>query len=68
MADRYISSFDSGDPKDEMPLRNWSIEIHLLGPHNEELPADIFEKAVYNLHPTFEARQKQSIHHLVPAF
>ncbi|MCJ1457672.1 hypothetical protein MMC28_008041 [Mycoblastus sanguinarius] len=49
-----------GDPKEDMPLRSWNIEVHLLGAHGEELPADVFEKAVYHLHPTFNERQKQT--------
>ncbi len=43
-----------------MPLRNWSIEIYLVGPHGEELPATCFEKVVYTLHETFNERQVQS--------
>ncbi|MCJ1275116.1 hypothetical protein MMC21_002916 [Puttea exsequens] len=49
-----------GNSSDEMPLRSWNIEVHLLGPHNEELPANCFEKAVYKLHETFEDRQVQT--------
>ncbi len=43
-----------------MPLRNWSIEIFLIGPHGEEIPATCFDKVVYNLHETFKERQVQS--------
>lgn len=35
------------------PMRDWSIRVFLLGPKGEELPATIFEKVTYKLHPTF---------------
>lgn len=34
-------------------MREWSIEISLLDKDGNELPASIFEKVVYHLHPTF---------------
>ena len=34
-------------------MREWSIRIQLVGPSGEELPANIFEKATYKLHPSF---------------
>lgn len=40
-------------------MRSWSIEIWLLNDRGEEVQANCFEKAVYNLHPSFE-RPKQS--------
>ncbi|KAF2278658.1 putative Ran-specific GTPase-activating protein 1 [Westerdykella ornata] len=40
------------------PMRQWSIELWLLDDNGNEVPANVFEKAVYNLHPSFErARQ-----------
>lgn len=42
------------------PMRSWSIEICLLDEHGQEILANVFEKAVYNLHPSFE-RPKQSM-------
>lgn len=59
-ADRWLR-FYSGNVAEEMPLRNWSIEIYLIGPHGEELPATCFEKVVYTLHETFNERQVQSM-------
>lgn len=50
----------SGEATQETPMRQWNIEVHLLGPHGEDLPADCFEKVVYKLHETFEARATQS--------
>lgn len=34
-------------------MRKWSIEVCVLGPDGEELPADVFDKVTYKLHPTF---------------
>lgn len=36
------------------PMRKWSIQISLVGPNGEELPAKVFDKVTYQLHPTFE--------------
>lgn len=42
------------EPKVEnFPTRKWSIEVVLLGKNGEELPAKIFDKVTYKLHPTF---------------
>lgn len=35
-------------------MREWSIRLHLLDEDGNEHPADVFQKVVYNLHPTFE--------------
>ena len=40
-------------PVVNFPVRQWSIEIVLLDENNNEIPATIFEKVVYHLHPTF---------------
>lgn len=40
-------------------MREWSVEIWLLDDSGIEVPATCFEKAVYNLHPSFE-RNKQT--------
>lgn len=50
----------SGNASEEMPERSWSIEIHVVGPNGEDMPANIFEKATYRLHETFNERQVQS--------
>ncbi|MCJ1230101.1 hypothetical protein MMC12_006772 [Toensbergia leucococca] len=42
------------------PLRRWNIQIFVVNERNEDVPATIFEKAVYKLHPSFEARQVQT--------
>jgi transcription initiation factor IIF auxiliary subunit len=35
-------------------MRTWSIEIWLLDDQGNEVMPNVFEKAVYNLHPSFE--------------
>lgn len=42
-------------------MRRWNIQIFLLNEHGEEMPASIFSKVVYKLHPTFEKRAVQCI-------
>ncbi|KAF2087492.1 hypothetical protein K490DRAFT_73860 [Saccharata proteae CBS 121410] len=43
------------------PMREWNIEIYLLNEAGEEMPATIFDKATYRLHPSFEKRAVQTI-------
>lgn len=43
------------------PLREWSIEIYLVDAAGNDIPATIFEKATYNLHPSFGDRQRQVV-------
>lgn len=40
-------------PVENFPMRQWSIEIYLLDDEGKEIPATIFDKVVYHLHPTF---------------
>ncbi|KAF2015028.1 SAS complex, SAS5 subunit/transcription initiation factor IID, subunit 14 [Aaosphaeria arxii CBS 175.79] len=40
------------------PMRSWSIEIWLLDESGNEVSPTIFEKAVYNLHPSFEKNKQ----------
>jgi len=46
---------NSGKPAEleGFPMKIWSIEIVLLNEAGNEMPASIFTKAVYNLHPSF---------------
>lgn len=42
------------EPKvQDFPMRKWSIQVSVLGPNGEELPANVFDKVTYKLHPTF---------------
>lgn len=43
-------------------MRQWSIQIVLLNHDGEEVPATVFEKATYKLHPSFEKRATQGNH------
>ncbi|KAK9453169.1 yeats family-domain-containing protein [Dipodascopsis uninucleata] len=36
------------------PMRKWSVRVSLVGPNGEELPANVFDKVTYKLHPTFQ--------------
>ncbi|KAF2181946.1 SAS complex, SAS5 subunit/transcription initiation factor IID, subunit 14 [Zopfia rhizophila CBS 207.26] len=52
---------DEPSPMEGFPMRSWSIEIWLLDEHGAEVQANVFDKAVYNLHPSFEkSKQKQT--------
>jgi transcription initiation factor IIF auxiliary subunit len=35
-------------------MRAWNIEVWLLDDQGNEVMPNVFEKAVYNLHPSFE--------------
>ncbi|EEA26146.1 transcription factor TFIIF complex subunit Tfg3 [Talaromyces marneffei ATCC 18224] len=54
-----IQGKDSG--VEGFPLRSWSIEIYLLNEHGEEVPATVFDKVIYRLHPSFGDRANQTI-------
>ncbi|ODQ64592.1 SAS complex, SAS5 subunit/transcription initiation factor IID, subunit 14 [Nadsonia fulvescens var. elongata DSM 6958] len=43
----------TADPE-SFPLRKWSIKISVIGANGEEVPANVFDKVTYRLHPTFE--------------
>lgn len=40
-------------PAEGFPLRAWSIEIFVLDSNGKPIPATIFDKVTYHLHPTF---------------
>ncbi|SCU82769.1 LADA_0C07844g1_1 [Lachancea dasiensis] len=44
---------DVPPPVENFPMRKWSIEIFLLDEQGNEIPATVFDKVVYHLHPTF---------------
>lgn len=44
---------DVAPVQEGFPMRQWSIQITLLNESGKELPATIFEKVTYHLHPTF---------------
>lgn len=35
------------------PMREWTIQVSLINDKGEEVPATIFDKVTYSLHPTF---------------
>ncbi|KAL9045975.1 MAG: hypothetical protein Q9214_001081 [Letrouitia sp. 1 TL-2023] len=56
----YLRSNDP-PPQPDYPLRSWSIQIVLVNDQGADVPANIFEKVTYKLHPTFEDRQTQVV-------
>jgi len=42
------------------PLRSWSIEIHLQNELGDQIPATLFDKVTYTLHPSFGERAVQT--------
>ncbi|KAL5403185.1 hypothetical protein PMIN06_005307 [Paraphaeosphaeria minitans] len=45
-------------PMEGFPMRSWSIEIYLVDDKGNDVQASCFEKAVYNLHPSFEKNKQ----------
>lgn len=42
-------------------MRDWYVQIYMVNDHDGSLvPADVYEKAVYNLHPSFGPRERQT--------
>lgn len=44
---------DEPSPMEGFPMREWSIEIWLLDEAGNEVMPNVYEKATYNLHPSF---------------
>lgn len=48
-------------PQEGFPIRKWSIELYLVNEADGSLvPANVYEKATYHLHPSFGDREKQT--------
>lgn len=41
------------------PQREWSIEVYLVNDKGEQVPATLFDKVTYHLHPSFGSRAVQ---------
>ena len=48
------------------PMREWSIEIYVVGANDELLPATCFETVTYRLHESFGKRAIQGTNHSTP--
>lgn len=59
LLNRDCGNSDKPSGVEGFPLRQWNIEIVLLNDHGEEVPAAIFEKVTYKLHPSFDKRATQ---------
>ncbi|KAJ5746041.1 Transcription initiation factor TFIID subunit 14 [Penicillium odoratum] len=42
------------------PQRSWSIEVYVVNDKGEQIPASIFDKVTYHLHPSFGSRATQT--------
>ncbi|OJJ50960.1 hypothetical protein ASPZODRAFT_138085 [Penicilliopsis zonata CBS 506.65] len=51
VTEQHVINKDSG--VEGFPLRSWSIEIYVLNEHGEQVPATVFSKVTYSLHPSF---------------
>ncbi|PYH44591.1 Ran GTPase-binding protein YRB1 [Aspergillus saccharolyticus JOP 1030-1] len=58
VTEQHILNKDSG--VEGFPLRSWSIEIYLVNDHGEQVPANVFDKVTYTLHPSFGPRAVQT--------
>ncbi|CAI6332768.1 unnamed protein product [Periconia digitata] len=52
------SPISEPSPMEGFPMRTWSIEIYIQDANGNDVPATCFEKAVYNLHPSFEKNKQ----------
>lgn len=64
-----IFSADSDKPSEVegFPQREWWIEVYLVNDKGELVPANIFDKVIYHLHPSFDTRAVQSKSSWYPA-
>jgi transcription initiation factor IIF auxiliary subunit len=62
LTDNFFGCSDGKDSGVEgFPLRSWSIQIWMLNDQGEQVPANIFDKVVYRLHPSFGDRATQTV-------
>ncbi|KAL4802261.1 yeats family-domain-containing protein [Aspergillus unguis] len=59
VTEQHVINKDSG--VEGFPLRSWSIEVYLLNEHGEQVPANVFDKVIYRLHPSFGNRATQTV-------
>lgn len=56
MTTRYS---DKPSEVEGFPQREWSIEVYLVNDKGEQVPATLFDKVTYHLHPSFGDRAVQ---------
>lgn len=54
----HQTPIEEPSPMEGYPMRKWDIEIWLLDDQGNEVTANVFEKATYNLHPSFEKNKQ----------
>ncbi|PWY84959.1 putative Ran-specific GTPase-activating protein 1 [Aspergillus heteromorphus CBS 117.55] len=58
VTEQHIVNKDSG--VEGFPLRSWSIEVYVVNEHGDQIPANVFDKVTYTLHPSFGERAVQT--------
>lgn len=61
LADSGFCYSDKPSEVEGFPQRSWSIEVWLVNDKGEQVPATIFDKVTYHLHPSFGARATQGM-------
>lgn len=46
---------------ESLPIRAWTILVFMVNDHGEQVPAAMFDKVTYHLHPSFGDRTIQSM-------
>ena len=49
----HASSSEKDSGQEGYPMREWQIQIFLMNSAGEEIAANVFGQATYNLHPSF---------------
>lgn len=56
----YPANSDKPSEVEGFPQREWWIEVYLVNDKGDLVPANLFDKVVYHLHPSFGPRATQS--------
>ncbi|KAJ5713281.1 Transcription initiation factor TFIID subunit 14 [Penicillium malachiteum] len=55
-----ITVRDKPSEVEGFPQRSWSIEVYLVNDKGDQIPANLFDKVIYHLHPSFGDRATQT--------
>lgn len=56
----FLRHSDKPSEVEGFPQRSWSIEVYVVNDKGEQIPANLFDKVTYHLHPSFGSRAVQS--------
>ena len=56
----FLRYSDKPSEVEGFPQRSWSIEVYVVNDKGEQIPATLFDKVTYHLHPSFGSRAVQS--------